>query len=277
MPDRQSFRVQHFKVNPAKHLVLYGKSGMQLNIPAFAMRTLAGKKVYDTVDLYLIENMDPVDMIASNRSTSSNGHLIECTCQFLVKANVKNRPLQLASAIEISYPAPRESRHPLTHSFFSGSKSSIRSIDGTYHFSWQGHSASSIKLLKREGNTFLHFTIRQFNWYALARMVSAKDSRKMLNVQLTSRPDRYAELKAFLVFPEVNGVFYLHQGMYGFTAWGVPNHLQAIAIVLARAGQEFFIGSKKRGSSREKWLNVDLHPADTEKLEGQIRHLLFNG
>ena len=269
--------IQHFKINPAKHVVLYGKSGVQLNIPAFAIRTLTGKKVYDLVDLYLIENVDPVDMITSNRSTSSNGHLIECTYQFFLKASLEKRPLQLVNAIEISYPAPQEQRHPLTHSFFSGSKSSIRSIDGTYHFSWQDQPASAIKLVKKEGHSFLNFKIKQFNWFALARMVTVKDSRQMLNIKLTSNMDRYTETKAFLVFPEVKGIFYLHQGMYGFTALGVPSHLQAVAIVLARTGQQFFIGGKKRTSSKERWLNVDLHAINPENLEGQIRNLLFNG
>lgn len=268
--------IQHFKVNPAKHEVRYGKSGMQLNIPAFAIRTSAGQKVNGLVDLYLIENVDPVDMITSYRSTSSNGHLIECTCQFLLTASLDNKTLQLASAIEVSYPSPRESRHPLTHSFFSGSKSSIRSIDGTYHFSWQGHPASSIRLVKKQGHSFLNFKINQFNWYALARMVPVKDSRHMLNIKLASSLDRYTEIKAFLVFPEVRGIFYLHQGMYGFTALGVPNHLQAIAIVLARTGQQFFIGGKKRGRSKEKWLHVDLYPVNPGNLEGQIRNLLFS-
>ena len=262
---------QHAKVYPGKKHELKLASGARISIPANSIRGLAGELLQQEVDFFIIENNKLEEMILSNRPAASNGDLMDCYWQLEIRASSHSMPLQLVKPIEIDVPLsePPGKVHPFK--LFTASKSSMRVWGAKLQFDWKSCPQIPFFQTREKDQHYLNFRLPSFDWYALGRVVTPKTQRSMLTIKVKGQKMPLEQMNAFLVYPDLNAISYLHRNGTDFRAIGVPSRQKLMAIVIAKQKGQLYFGTRFRQNDKEKILDVNLVSVSANELLAIIR------
>jgi hypothetical protein len=264
-------RTQHFKIDPSRYTTLCGIRGAFFAIPAFSFKGMNGEVPSRYVDVYITENFDPLDIIASSLSTSSADTLLNCAWQFRIEAFQDGEVLELSAPMKLSFPV-LDSKSYANHSIYSGSHSTIQVLNSDRDFDWKLRSDIVHYSTAIGDKEYVYFSIDSLGWTALASTPVYKGRKEMISVRLDQKMKSFTDLKAYLLYPDIGGVSYLHANNYGLIALNVPEFVPANVLIIGYKEGQFWLGKALR-QSREKFIQLALTPIPEEKIWEEIAAL----
>jgi len=263
--------LQTYKIHAARRSTIVTRSGTRVTIPPFAMRTVLGQIVNDEFELYVLENLSPAEMIASNRPSTAEGQLLNSKWQVDVNATYNDIAVQLCKPVLVEVPLhqPMSRLH-----VFRGCKASIRPYGSDQQSDWQMCPSIPVFQVAENSTLYSRFSLTAFNWYALGSIQEAKKMQGgMLSVRLKEGIGAYDEVRAFLVHPDANSTAYLYEGQNDFKGIGVPDKEKTIAISIARRGSQYFLGSTFRRLDSQKVISIRMSAIPPEHLLDRLSTL----
>lgn len=265
--------VQYFSIDAGRRTTIIGKHGTRFTFFPFSMINPAGELIKGTVDIKLTEVFSKLEMILTNKVTTSEDRLLESGGQFCLEAFQNNQPVNLITPIKVALPVRCKLKNALAMHLFQGSLSKTRDFQSDRIFDWTQVSNKPLSIQKVGPKKFFQFQIMDFTWWNCDFYFSKRRSKTMVSAKHVSHLECFDDMTAFLVFEDLQSVARMYKGEHSFTSFNIPTRQSATMVMMALQDGQMYFGKKYIPRTSNKLIHVPLEEVNEEDLLGALEEL----
>jgi len=250
---------QFFTEDASTEVILNGKEGVRIQIPANSLRDQNGGMVSGEVNFTLKEIFNKRHMVLNNAPTTSRGNLLESGGELFLSARQNGEELSLAQLAKARIPLSAEvSNSDSMEVFFGG-----LSLEGEVVWELSNDSSNIV-----EENGSLDMAFSRFNWINADYFYGMSIPTTTITAIPTGA--RITDGLGFIVFKDINSVMRIPFSSGLFNTSKVPVGMEAHLILLCMDVNNLFIGVREVTLSSDLSTEVELSFTDANAIKQAI-------
>lgn len=236
--------MQNFNINAGQFASIIGAKGTKVFFYPTTFKNKNGQVVSSgTVTIVLQEMLKGADMILANKTTTSDGKLLQSGGQILLKAYQNNEELFINAAAKPTVKIPASNSAPMN--LFYGNVTANDTLAGDSTINWTPADTSGQVTILQDSFGLYNFQIDSFTYINCDYFYGSGQPLTDVSVVV---PTQYVDSNTavFIFFPTINSVSRFHEfnaTTHTFNlGWGykIPIGLSAKIVVVSQIGSQYY-------------------------------------
>lgn len=265
--------LQSFVINNQTATTITGEQGTTISLQSNSLLDIDNQSVRGDINIQLREVRSKADMVFSDLPSTSEDRLLETGGAFYLDIHQSYLPLRLQYPLSVSIPLSPTISNPVALKLYQGVQI-IGTSNIMTNIDWKMVSKEHLSLENYSGLNVIRTQLHELHWNNIAYSYKgSKSNRSMLRVQPQLGGDSLQEIKAFLVFKNINSVarLYAHRGY--FSLYNVPQNQAFTVIMIGKSKRRFYYGQISISELVNQVYAIPLQNIKEEELIQQINAL----
>ena len=274
-------RAEFFTFDPTTNLIINGKNGSKIVIPANSIVDSDNELVKDEVELELREVLSKSAMVLNNAPTVSiirgfepDTSLLESGGALAIQVSRGNEILRFTQPISVELPISAISQNPMR--LWEGN----RNESGLGNVNWRPVFPDSQAVVNVDITTenflfdYLPIVLNtQLNWINCDYIFGSGSFETIINAKVIDEPEDLTDLNLFLIFDDINCVTQMWKVDQSFESFEIPIGMQVKVLAIGLTEKSFYYGIEQAEIAVGLVVDVPLEAIDEVELEKQIANL----